>query len=263
MKIIINAFAFILAVITPSFATDITVNFTNLTIEDARKKAGEEGKLIFVDFHAKWCTPCKWMEQTTFKDEGIINTLNADFVSVKIDIDDARGYEIKKSFEVKYLPTILIFNSLGQLVERVEETLSPRMLKELLDKHNDDANKQIIKHDLNISPSQVLADKPILTPTVKEDDMMLSHSEYKRYFEESSKQSSYKVQVGVFSTYEAAQANVTKLQETFLEPITVISEIRNGETLFKVRMGQFDSYDEADSFRIILKDQYQIQSIVQ
>jgi thioredoxin 1 len=263
MKIIISALSLIFAMISPSFATDKTVNYSNISMEEARKKASAEGKLIFVDFHAKWCTPCKWMDQTTFKDENIINTLNADFVSVKIDIDDAKGYEIKKSYEVKYLPTMLIFNSMGQLVDRVEETLSPRMLQELLNKHNDASNKQIIKHDLNVSPTSDDPKKEVVAPTNTEDNMLLSRGEYQKYFQETTKQSSYRVQVGVFATYEAAQVNVEKLQQTFLEPITVIHEIRNGETLFKVRMGQFNSYDEADSFRLILKDQYQMQSIVQ
>jgi thiol-disulfide isomerase/thioredoxin len=241
-------------------ANDIFVRFSTLNIEEARKKAGAEGKLLFVDFHAKWCTPCKWMEQTTFKDESVAKLLNENFISLKVDIDDIHGFELKKTYEVKYLPTMLIFNSQGQLVERIEETLSPRLLLEKLSNHNSDFNKTITIHELNTSPIA-----PANEGSVKRDEMLLSDSEYKRYFEQSrnNKQSSYRVQVAVFSTYDTATQQVKKLQETFLEPITVVSEIRNGETLFKVRMGQFESYEEADSFRQILYNDYQIRGIVQ
>jgi thioredoxin-related protein len=257
MKVHLNFFIIMTVLTVNLTAKDIVVNFTNLSIEEARRKAGVEGKMLFVDFHAKWCTPCKWMEQTTFKDEYIVNSLNADFVAVKIDIDDALGYEVKKSFDVKYLPTILIFNSQGQLIDRIEETLSPRLLKNVLDKHNEPINKQIINHQLNSSP---IDNK---TTPAESDNMLLSRSEYQKYFQQVQTQSDYRVQVGVFSTYDAADAHVKKLKETFLESITVISEVRNNETLFKVRIGQFGSYDEADDFRLILMNDYKMQGIVQ
>lgn len=241
-------------------ASDIAVNFTNISIDEARKKAGAEGKLLFVDFHAKWCTPCKWMEQTTFKDQTIATMLNSDYVSIKVDIDDLKGYEMKKLFDVKYLPTMLIFNSQGQLIERIEETLSPRLLQEKLEMHNSSENKTVTLHELNTSPIQTEVE-----PTSTRDNMLLSENDYKRYFEQSSeqKQSVYRVQVGVFSTFDAANVQVKKLRETFLEATTVVTEIRNGETLFKVRMGQFETYDEADSFRELLKNDYNMQGIVQ
>ena len=88
MKIHFKLFIILTFLCLQAQASDIKVNFTTLTLEEARRKAGAEGKMLFIDFHAKWCTPCKWMEQTTFKDEYIVNSLNTDFVAVKIDIDD-------------------------------------------------------------------------------------------------------------------------------------------------------------------------------
>jgi thioredoxin 1 len=270
---------FILTIVVSSkfvAANEVVLHFSDITLDAARKKASAEGKLLFVDFHAKWCTPCKWMEQTTFKDEDIISTLNSDFVSIKVDIDDITGYESKKSFDVKYLPTMLIFNAQGQLIERIEETMSPRMLKSVLDKHNILENKIVGEHALNTSPSD-LANPAEVTPgntqanpsdnaspvTPQRDPMLMSPEDYRTYFNTPQTQSSYKVQVGVFSTYDAASNHVEKLKEIFLEPITVISEMRDGEAIFKVRMGQFASYDEAESFRVILQNDFKIPGIVQ
>lgn len=89
-----------------------------------------------------------------FKDEKVAKLLNDHFVSVKVDIDELAGYELKNIYDIKYLPTMLVFNSQGQLLDRVEETLSPRKLLVLLEKHNAPENKVIIRHDFNTAPSQ-------------------------------------------------------------------------------------------------------------
>ncbi|MBK9733655.1 MAG: thioredoxin family protein [Saprospiraceae bacterium] len=249
----------LIAIGNKSNAEDIYVNFSNANINEARKKAGEEGKLLFIDFHAKWCTPCKWMEQTTFKDEEVAKTLNTDFVAIKVDIDDMQGFELKKMYDVKYLPTILIFNSQGYLVQRIEETLSPRLLLDVLDKHNAPENKVIMRHDFNISPSKLIVD-----PEIKENDsMLLSEEEYKKYFEQEQTQSSFRVQVGVFERYKGADDMVNTLRQIFLEPINVVNEFRNEVPIFKVRIGQFSTYEEAESFRKILKTEYNMNGIVQ
>jgi len=248
--------------VIPTFsviANDIKINFTNLDLQEARKKAGLEGKLLFIDFHAKWCTPCQWMEQTTFKDEKVTAVLNRDFVALKVDIDDPIGFEIKKNYDVRYLPTILIFNSQGQIIQRIEETLTPRLLTELLDKLNLPQNKTIFKHDFNVSPSEQVK----LIEPAENSEMLLSREEYKRYFEETRAQSIFRVQVGVFTNYESASKKVDDLRDQFLEAITIINEFKDETPIFKIRMGQFRSYEEAESFRKILKTQFKMDGIVQ
>lgn len=240
-------------------ASDIRINFSNESISSARKKAGEEGKLLFVGFHAKWCTPCTWMDQTTFKDANVTNMLNSDFVALKVDIDDVQGFELKSIYEVKYLPTMLIFNSQGQLVERIEETMTPRLLMNVLNKHNAPENKIVIKHDLNTSPSL----NNVSLQLVNNNDFNQSAEEYEKYYQQPQTETVYRVQVGVFTKYKGANNLIKSLRENFLEPITVTTEYKDNVSYFKVCIGQFSKLEDAENFRKTLKDEYKIEGIVQ
>jgi thioredoxin 1 len=239
-------------------ANEVKINFTSININDARKIASQEGKLIFIDFHADWCTPCKWMEQTTFKDEKVVTTLNSNFVSVKANIDETDGFELKNAYDIKYLPTMLIFNSQGQLLDRVEETLSPRKLLTLLEKYNAPEHKQVTKHDFNSSPALVKHQNDIK----ESESMAQSASEFKKYFNEKQTSNAYRVQVGVFERYEGAADMVQTLKQLFVEQVTVTNEYKDGVPVFKVRIGQFETLQEAENFKNIIKNDYNMNGLV-
>ncbi|HPQ20619.1 MAG TPA: thioredoxin family protein [Saprospiraceae bacterium] len=227
--------------------------FKNGGLEQAKYQAKSEGKYLFVDFHAKWCTPCKWMEQTTFSNEEISELLSRDYVAVKIDIDDFEGFELKSIYNIRYLPTMLIFNSEGVMVERIEETLTPTKLKAILENYKSNGN-HIVKSHTNQAPSTIQKKK-------NTDDTMLSSESYREYFSRPEN-STYRLQMGVFSSFDGAQAKVNALREEFIEPIVVINDKKDGNPIFRVMMGQFESMNEAESFRKILKSDFNLDSII-
>lgn len=234
-----------------------SVTFTDVKVDEALAKASSEGKLVFVDFYASWCTPCKWMEQTTFTDNRVAVALDENFVAIKVNIDDVEGFQMKNKYEVNYLPTMLILNSNGKMVERIEQTMVAEELLGILDLHNSPENKIIIKHDFNKSPKRINGAEDI----EEEDPWTISQDDYRRYAEIEEKRN-YRVQVGIYTDYSEAQKQVDKLRETFIEPIVVLNDFRNEEVAFKIMLGQFESSSEAMSFCKILKTNFGIEAIV-
>ncbi len=227
-----------------------SIDFTSEAFELAKQRATDEGKLFFVDFYANWCTPCKWMESTTFKDKEVVSTLNTNYVSIKVDIDTKEGFSIKEKYQISVLPTLLIFNSEGELVERVQETLSRSKLMNLLTFHIQKDTKVVQNHYFNQSPN-----KSANIQAPKED-------KYKEYRSTNSNKSTYRIQVGDYNNYEAALRKVTEIREEFLEEIIVLNDYRDGAVWYRVLMGNFGSESEATSFQTILKRDFQIDSIV-
>ena len=140
----------------------------------ALKHASANGKLLLVDFYADWCTPCRWMDNTTFANEEVSLTLNKNYVVYKADIDDPNGFNAKEKFNVKILPTLLIFNTKGEMQERIEETLTPDQLLPILDFHNNPNNTLKITHQINKSPKQASQNYEDM------QDLQIMYEEYKR-----------------------------------------------------------------------------------
>ncbi len=243
-----------------SAAAPIYLELHTGDFNSALKKASENGKLLMVDFYADWCQPCKWMDKTTFTNTGVVDMLNTNFVTYKANIDTKDGFLTKEKYGIQFLPTILIFNTKGELVERLESTMAPEKLLPILEFHNHPNNKVKITHQFNSSPVTETSSNSNTSTSASEDyDLKLLYEEYRR--SEKTK-STYRLQVGVYEEYQAAFDKVNVLREEFLEPIVVLNDYRDGKTLYKVMMGEFKSQNEAESFRVILLNSFNIQSIV-
>ena len=55
---------------------------------------------------------------------------------------------------------------------------------------------------------------------------------------------------------------MNELSEVFIEPIVVINEYVNNMTHYKVMLGEFNSMEEAEGFRLILKRDFNIDAII-
>ena len=56
------------------------------SIDSALVLAGQQDKILMIDFMATWCPPCQTMEDSTFNQTSVIDKTK-DFLPVRIDVD--------------------------------------------------------------------------------------------------------------------------------------------------------------------------------
>ncbi len=82
-------------------------------------EAAAAGKPVMIDFYADWCIPCKELEKFTFSAPQVVETSRS-FVMLKMDLttaDDPLAKELKSSFKIKGVPTLVFLTPDGQEVK--------------------------------------------------------------------------------------------------------------------------------------------------
>lgn len=98
--------------------------YTNF--DSASLEAQNADKQIFAVFSASWCPACQQLESETLVDEKVIQKLSQNYVAVKIDVDT--NPELSSKYGVYSIPTVIIMNSNGDEIKRIEGYQSPDQL---------------------------------------------------------------------------------------------------------------------------------------
>lgn len=254
--------------------------FLHGELDRARAKASNEGKLYFVYFSADWCMPCQWMAENTFADDSLRAFVTENALAVKVDIDAPLGRAHQKIFGVKILPTILIYNAQGELLQKCEDALPAPKLLSILRSFDEPANRQAqavsaplpdLQSALPVASAQVITPTtlplgegaltlPELTPApeiakpvinasktyanlpIGEPDLALASPP-----DSGSAISSpaYCVQLGAFAEYENAQRLIARLAPRLSEKIEIRTLQQNGRSIHKVITGSFPRHSDA------------------
>jgi thiol-disulfide isomerase/thioredoxin len=257
------------------------VDFFTGNMNLVKDRAATEGKLYFVDFTASWCMPCRWMDETTFMDPALAQYISENYIAVKVDIDDFDGYALKQVHNIKLLPSILIFDSKGKVVDRYEESLTATRFLDILKKHNTATNRIKTKSNTtsttttttttpanpggpiyrpplaNTTPKPTTPTPPKPTPpaTTKPAPTKPSPTGDGLYRFKVSRQPSqgFSVQIGAFADYGNVLLEAARLEKLFEQPIIVHIATLQDKTVYKVLIGEFQSREEADKFKAQVK----------
>ncbi len=111
------------------------VNFlSNPSLDPILEQAKQSNKLVFIDFYATWCTPCKVMDKEVFTNKSTADFLNKNFVCYKVDGEKGNGNTLKLLYNIKAYPTLLFLDQNGNILTRNEGSMSGSDLKALAEK---------------------------------------------------------------------------------------------------------------------------------
>lgn len=85
------------------------------SLEKAQKTAAKQKKLVFVDFYAEWCGPCKEMLRTTYSDKKVVSRMKH-FVPVLINVDKQPA--LARKYNVEAIPNAVFLDAKGNVVQR-------------------------------------------------------------------------------------------------------------------------------------------------
>lgn len=234
--------------------------FRPLNLQEALGVARKENKPVLVYFSASWCMPCQWMEKNTFTDPALTTYLQDRFISVKLDFDDTQGQSAAAQYQVNKLPTILIFNSLRQLIGMHQEMMEPERLLEILKRYT--PNSTPVGGGLSAPKAQTahLNRPPMVTegPGMPEGNFANGASSrnaaepaYSRtnapgIYTPNLAPKKYGIQIGAFGAIENADAVKTDLEARYRLPVFIIQDSAPGRaSFFKVVVGAFKSEEDA------------------
>jgi thiol:disulfide interchange protein len=82
----------------------------------ASAMASQEGKLIFIDFYADWCPPCRTLSDEFFPRDDYQSFFSG-FVTLKINVDNVP--DLADRYGISSIPTLIVTDWEGNEIDRV------------------------------------------------------------------------------------------------------------------------------------------------
>jgi len=111
-----HIFPLIILVAAPTILLGQGINFFKGTYEEAKAKAVQEKKSIFVDVYTSWCGPCKKMAKEVFPRKEVGDYFNKNFISLQLDAEKEKDHDFFKSFKASAFPTYFWVSAEGELL---------------------------------------------------------------------------------------------------------------------------------------------------
>ena len=95
------------------------VALQEVTFAEAMRQAQEQDKLIFADFYAVWCGPCRAMAERLETESAAAEYFGPRFICVKFDMERGEGKELTEKHGFTSIPTYAVFDSEGNELHRI------------------------------------------------------------------------------------------------------------------------------------------------
>lgn len=240
-----------------SFAGESNAFFMGGSLSAAKERANRENKLLILEFTAKWCLPCQYMEKNVFRNQDVQKFSEQHAIIFKVDIDEDKN--LKAEFNIEALPTIIIMKASGQVLSRKEESLNAENFMRWIEKSkNEDPESSLSKVQPEINPVQI--ELPNLDS--QEMENALAQKETKATGKISAQaESNYHLQTGVFASKSNAESMAALLNTNFQQSIKIVEESNGSNSIFRVCVGSFQSKEEAEVFKQLL-EQYKVKGVI-
>jgi thioredoxin-related protein len=209
------------------------------TVADAKKRSSSEGKLLFIFFYADWVQLCQWMKTSTFTDPDLARFLNENALFLELNIETSIGNAEKQAFNVKALPTMILFDASGNQLERIDEAMNATKLLSKLNTWNLKENKQV--QTGNVSDKSANQSLQHLTKAA----LLPSQANVA----ENSEANYFGIAIKYFHQHDQALQYMQQFQGRVEKRVSVVSrEISTGLYQYQVIVSKFSSMEEARAY---------------
>lgn len=101
----------------------------------------QENKKLFLHFYADWCGYCAKMNKETFTDSAVINYLNRNFVSTRVNSD--KNIQAAAEYAVRGVPDTWFVTHEGEKISHMPGFVSADILLKILKFIHTDSYKQM------------------------------------------------------------------------------------------------------------------------
>lgn len=152
------------------------IDFIKNDIETAKNRAFLSEKPILLKFSARWCLPCRVMEETVWPNPDLVEMVEKNFVPFAVDVQSFEGFALKDRYSVQVLPTILVTDATGlELFRRESSCGSAQMMDWLENYRQTKVPVAVAEIDfIWVNPQEFLGSQAEIEPVVFSTKTMVS-----------------------------------------------------------------------------------------